>query len=276
MKFKLKTLVAAAAMAVSAMPVFATINSSANPTLLLVAYDSSFATNATYFRNLGTLSQLTTSQTFSVPGTNIFNTQLSGVISAGTLGWGIIALDNSVATAPIIYTAAKLASVTPANSAVVDGVNAFLTGSFPTYGGLDAAGAGYAFLNGVVQATGGAAGGAGLEYTGNAAPGALGAETNAQGVAGNVFAADAGVGFGDNLNLFKTTYTSVTQQYLNPLGLGANGGAAGGYFTLLAGGNVTWTNPAAVSAVPLPAAALLFAPGLLGMLGVARRRRTEG
>jgi hypothetical protein len=269
MKFKLKTLVAAAALAVSAMPGFAAISSGADPTLLLVAYDSTFASNATYFRNLGTLSQLSTSQTFSAPSGSIFSTQVGGL--GNNIGWGIVAINSA---APALYVAANTAGTT-SGTAFIDGVVASLVGAFPTYGGLDAAGAGYAYLNGAVQATGGAAGSAGLEYTGNPAPGALGAETNAQGVASNVFGAVGGVGIGSSLNFFKADYTSVTQQYLSPLGVAAGGGAAGGYFTLLTGGAVSWTNPVA-SAVPLPAAALLFAPGLLGMIGVARRRRTEG
>jgi hypothetical protein len=263
MKLNLKTLAAAAALAMTSLASHAAITSLANPTLLLVAYDSTFTSANSYYRNLGTLNQLnTTSFAFNAPTTGSIFTQQLGAVAAADIGWTIIALDNT-AGAQTLYTAAHQAGVTTASSTNVQNVASFSVGSFGAFGALDSTSNTYANANG--------------EYTGNLAYAPIGAQTNAADVisAWTGGTLDVGLGIGDNLNLFKTTAGSQSQLYTSDTGSAfGSGSVAGGYFTLLAGGNVTWTNPAAsVSAVPVPGAALLFGPGLLAVLAAARRRK---
>jgi hypothetical protein len=94
----------------------------------------------------------------------------------------------------------------------------------------------------------------------------------------------AGHGVGSSQNfLFATPdadgqSVDVSQLYVNAALSSAtdnaSGNAKGGYFTLVdAAGDLAWTGAAAVAAVPLPAGALLFGPGLLALLGFGRRRK---
>jgi len=266
MKFKFKTLAAAAAMAITAMPSFATISSGADPSLLLVVYDNTFAGNNTYYRNLGSLSSLAASgvTTFASPGGSIFSTQIAG-LAPGDVGWSVIAVNNGNPAAPAVYFSGMQAGAIPAGIINVNLARDYAVGAFPAFGALDNAANGFIFPNN--------------EYTGNPAQGGTnaGAKSNAADTI-SAFTNGAnglgGAGLGTSENFYRTDYSTLTQQYLSASGSAFDGGAPGGYFTLAADGTVTWTNPA-VSAVPLPAAAWLFGPGLVALFGTARRRASQ-
>ena len=89
------------------------------------------------------------------------------------------------------------------------------------------------------------------------------------GVAGNPSGLGTmGTSIGSSLNFYDLTGTSrgvyTESEYANALGAG--------FFSLSSTGELTWNVPEAVSAVPLPAAAWLFASGLLGLGLIGRRR----
>ncbi len=267
MKIKFNILATASALALASSMASAAINVSSTPDLLLIAYD--FATASTYVRDLGvSLSALNTSQVFNAPAGSIFTTQFAGV-APGNIQWNVVALSNTVDSQAnftgATYQTGDLTSASgngPNSSASQAGLLTSQLGSFTQ---LDLAANGYAKANG--------------EYTGVKA---LGDTTNAAYIS-NLFgygSNNSGNGVGSSQNFTKNDATGNASQLFVNASLAAFGDgsdAAGGYFTLTdAQGDLTWTNGSAVAAVPLPAAVLLFAPGLLAMVGLGRRRQNRG
>jgi hypothetical protein len=267
MKFKLNLLATAAVLALSSVSSFAAINVTTNPSLLFVARDGSGLTAKTYVRNIGSLSSISGSADtlFNAPVSSIFGTQLSGV-AANQIYWNVFALDNSTPNIYLTGGASQQASSGAGSSGAfgVGDIAGILTGGLGGITQLDLA------VNGYAQANG--------EYTGSSTGSD---QTNAlqlmQNFSGS--AVTSGQGVGSSQNFLKVDGSAagdgaVTQLFTNSALSAFNGNAKGGYFTLLdAAGNLKWTATASVAAVPLPAAAFLFGPGLLAMFGAARRRK---
>jgi hypothetical protein len=264
MQFKFKTLAAAALLAAASLPSFAVINTTAtNTSLVLYAFDIS-GSGATYYRDLGSVNTVlnaTGNVSFAAPVSSIFSTTFAAV-AATDITWGIFGL-NSASALSTEYIASGRTAVA-ANQLDHNNLIGGATGTFGTFVALDLATNGYIRPNG--------------EYTGNA--GADNFASNAIDAAGRFTLGtyDLGSGIGSSLNLFRSVATgaaaTVTQINTNASGQAFLGGAAGGYFTLAdAAGNLTWTQAASVAAVPVPAAALMFGPALLAMVGIGRRNK---
>ena len=274
MKFKFKLLAAAAVLAMSTAPAFAAINTSTTPSLLFVAYDGSGNTADTYVRILGPLDSIGTNNVaFNAPVNSIFTSQFTNTVAGVTttvapsnIYWNVFALNNANTSAPAVYLTGSLSDQLGQSLAKSDvtAIAGILTGSLGGLTQLDLAANGYAKANG--------------EYTG---ANNVSDQTNGNTLANNFSFSlpTSGTGVGTSQNLLKVGVVgngaSVSQLFTNAALSAFNGNAAGGYFTLTdAQGDVTWTGQAAVAAVPLPAAALLFGPGLLTLLGVGRKRKS--
>jgi hypothetical protein len=262
MKLKLNLLAAAAAVVALVAPVAASAATAAtNLELLLVAFDGSGATTKDYIRDLGVSAATigTSDLSFGAPVGSLFSTAFTGVASSN-IYWGVIAIDAPNSTS---YTTGALAKLTAAG-----------LGSFDQDSNVGVGGIIQNSLNALVtsfQKTPTTLG----EYYGAAQlSGSNGVDLIGNLVGGGANAV-VGKGTGTSLNFFKVDGQGTPSQINANAGLSAfNGNSAGGYFTLAADGSVTYTGAAAVvSAVPLPAAALLFGPGLLAMFGVSRRRQ---
>ena len=256
MKFKFKTIAAAAVLAAVSATASAAIQTGANPDMLFIAWD--WNTGDTYVRDLGALTSTTldASTTFAVPTGSIFSSTFSGV-DPTTIQWNVVAF-STAATA--VYTTGDGsqygAGVTHALVLQAAGNETATLGGLTQ---LDVTTNGFSFPNG--------------EYTGSKD---LNAQTNADTIAFKASfgqpVSGQGVGASQNFLKFDTT-GALTQLYLNSQASAFDNNAAGGYFTLAdANGNLTWTNPS-VSSVPLPAAAFLFVPGLMAMFGLGRRNK---
>jgi hypothetical protein len=269
MKFKFKTIATAATLALASVSSFAAaINFTATPDLLFVAWDGSGALpGATYVRDLGSVSQLgTTNLTFSAPTGSIFGTQFTGV-SASNIYWNVFALDNTNGNEWLTGSNTTLSAANIGQFNAQGTISGLVTTQFVT---LQDPANGYTTTNGV-------------EFRGTANQGVTGDGTNGFSLSGTASqgTTGAGKGVGSSLNLLKLDSSSdpvtISQLFTNTALSNATFGAGnvnGGYFSLVdASGTVTWTNAAGVSAVPVPAAALLFGPGLLAVLSAARRRR---
>ena len=257
MKIKFKTLAAAAVLAAVSATASATINVSTTPDLLFIAWENSAdgTTTNSYVRDLGvSLSALTTNQTFSAPAASIFTSQFPTTTG---LQWGVYALDN---TSPAVYLTGSLSKLAGLADTDVQAIAGGLTASLGGITQLEVAANGYIKPNG--------------EYTGSST-----ASDQTNGVTLNQtfdFGLPvAGKGVGASQNFLEVAPDGSASQLFTNSALSAfNGNAKGGYFTLAdAAGDLTWTVSASVAAVPLPAAALLFAPGLLAMFGLGRRNK---
>jgi len=259
MKIKFNVLATAAALALATSMASAAINVTATPDLLLVAYDP--VTASTYVRDLGvSLSALTTSTTFNAPAGSIFATQFAGV-APSAIQWNVVALNDVNSNAPTTYTTGDITTFGGILPSDVVSIASVLTNSLGGFTQLDLAANGYAKPNG--------------EYTGvkNALD-----QTNGLTITTNFgygFPV-SGMGVGTSQNFLMTDSSgNTTQLFLNASLSAFDNNAKGGYFTLTdAAGDLSWTN-GTVAAVPLPAAVLLFAPGLLAMVGLGRRRQNK-
>ena len=260
MKHKFKLLAIAAALALPSVGALAqNIDVSTNPSLLLVAYDST-GSGKTYVRNVGTLSSIngTNDSLFNAPASSVFATALAGV-SAANIGWGVFALDNVTQG---VYGTGKLTNLGGLGSFDVVSVASVLTNGLGGLTQLDIAANGWKFANG--------------EYTGSTSTSPVTGQTNGLILSSNFefgtpLAYGHGVGTSQNF-LQVDVDGNASQLFLNSQLSAFDGNAKGGYFTLLdAAGDLKWTAAAAVAAVPLPAGALLLAPGLMAMLGLRRR-----
>jgi len=256
MKIKFNILATAAALVLASSMASAAINVSTTPDLLFVAYDNN--TGATYTRDLGvSLSALSSSATFSAPGGSIFASTFAAV-SAANIKWNVYALDN---TSPSVYLTGDITQQqfnTDGDVAFVANVLTNSTGALTQF--VDPT-KGFAKANG--------------EYTGSTT---TSDQTNGVTLGKNFGFGNpvSGKGVGSSQNFMMIDSTGVaTQLYLNSSLSAFDNNEAGGFFTLLdAQGDLGWTN-SNVAPVPLPGAVLLFAPGLLAMFGVSRRRRNS-
>jgi len=254
MKLNFGLIATAAALAFTSLSSSAAINTSSNPDLLFVAFNPS--AGQTYVRDLGALSQLSSNQTFNAPTGSIFTTQFTGT-AASAIQWDVVALDATTNNA-VVYMTNSVYNLGGNDS---NGIASVETASLGGYTQLQNPVNGYMFANG--------------EYSGSTT---VTNQTNALVISNNFSGGFpmAGQGVGTSLNFVKVDSTgTATQLYLNAAlkaidpQNGSN--APGGYFTLAdANGDLTWTE--SVSSVPLPGAAALFLPGLLGMFGIGRRR----
>ena len=95
----------------------------------------------------------------------------------------------------------------------------------------------------------------------------------------SAIAADTGAVLGNGYQTQWTGLGSTLQSWLDGATVNnglffAYSGSVLDFEEYTAASNVTWTIDATVSAVPVPAAAWLFGSGLLGLVGVARRKNS--
>jgi len=254
MKIKFNVLAAAGALALASTMASATIATGTSPDFLFVAYNT--ANGATYTRDLGDiLGSLGTSETFNAPASSIFASTFGA--AASTVQWNVFALNNTAT--PAVYLTGDITLQQFNGAFDVQSTASVLTNGFGGLTQLDLPANGYAKANG--------------EYTGSTT---VTDQTNGLTLANNFSFGNtvSGSGVGAHQNLLMIDVNgAATQLFLNSSLSAYDNNDKGGYFTLAdAAGDLTWTN-ASVAAVPLPAAVLLFAPGLLAMFGLGRRNK---
>jgi len=261
MKIKFKIIATAAVLALASATASATINVTSTPDLLFMAYDN--LTGATYVRDLGvSLSALNSSTTFSAPANSIFASQMASAVAAGDpIQWNVVALDATPNKSNFFFTG----DITQQQGITASNVKLDASSLVAQLGGLtqlDVAANGYIFPNG--EYSGSSNTGDATNVTSLVQQFSFGFPTSGQGV-------------GSSQNFLEVNTKGVTSQLALNSSLNAyDNNSAGGYFTLLdAQGDLGWTTAGTVAAVPLPAAALLFAPGLMAMFGIGRRRKNN-
>jgi hypothetical protein len=255
---KLKTkLVAAALSLLAAAPASAALvnTSGGNSSLFLTAWNSSVS----YTRDLGTtldgfLGSAGSSATFA--GDALFTTLFGN--SATPVSWNIVAGDQTytanVNPARLLVTGAYGSTVTATRTGVGVANNAINT----EVGNMNAAGCSTSLS---CQVANGAPGDGSLNTWGTNVGGGI--TFNNTGVLGTT--AQLGFYLLTALNANNAALTSS----VTPTTFSANG--TNSYWTLASNGTATW-NVASVGEVPVPAAVWLLGSGLLGLVGVGRRK----
>lgn len=263
MKMKLKLLVAALAALGLGQAAHATLVSTGDPSLVLVAFDDTEpASTATYTRILGGENEFLaadgSTETFAPPSGSIFASQFAGVASSN-IGFDVFAVNQAGGGTYISTgTAGNYQGLVGSNISNV--VGDIAVGTASSYNDLDNPTLGYAKANG--------------EYTGSL--------SSTDPSNGGEIAFNLGVGelvygtIANPINLFNLAADgTVTQIGVNSAGIATDpSNQKGGFFSLSSNGTVTWSPTAAVSAVPLPAAVWLMGSGLFGLIGVGRRRKS--
>lgn len=266
MNFKLKALAAALAV-VAAAPVLAAPiadGSTGNSDLVMSAWDPVALTSYTMNLNMKLNSFTGASSLSFAPDANMAT--FLGKVTPGNILWNVLAVDstgspnvggdiNALTTAAVTPTGNNipqnpyLAAGTTQENTYFGSVNNLIPnsgdGNTPTLG----------TGNSVVHTS---TSGTDFAYAGS-------------GVAGDKFGgkfkfSNAGA-LDQSLNFYKissTTGTNLTKATVSPF--------TGGTWTLSSNGAL---NYAAVAAVPVPAAVWLFVSGLLGLVGVSRRKSTH-
>jgi hypothetical protein len=255
---KLKLVIAAAVMAAIALPAAAVTTPATNLELLFVAYDVN-SSGKDYVRDLGALATTIGASNVSFGAGTTFGTavgQAFASVTSSNIYWNVIAVDAANSTA---YTTGNLTKLNAAgNGSFEMDTNVGTGGIVPN--------------NLALLATNFSKGNS--EYYGATAGSGQNALDLVGALIGNSSKVVSGHGLNTSQNFFTMDGNGTASQIRANAGLLAfDGNAKGGYFTLDNTGALSYTGTAAPSAVPLPAAAMLFGPGLLGLFGFARKRK---
>ncbi|MFN0317292.1 MAG: VPLPA-CTERM sorting domain-containing protein [Burkholderiales bacterium] len=276
MKLKLKatSLAVALALAYAGQASAAFDNAaSGNSALIFSAWDATSGTS--YSRGLGlNLNEFLTSTapTFlSFTADNLFSTTFGSSISSGTFRWNVVAADSNLVSGP---QSSELETASRHRTVTTGTVN-FSGAPVLTRGQNSQAAVN---MDNYLQRVNNACGLATGTDTGSCASTNAGDAWNINNTAatwGNVLGLPAGFstagGIGQSLfMMFASGTGSTTSAVQNQLSFGA----APKQWTLAANGDLVW-GAADVSAVPVPAAVWLLGSGLVGLVGVARRREKK-
>jgi len=274
MKFNLKKLVVALALAAAAGQASAAVvpASTGNGDLFLTAWDSSL--NLSYSRDLGVdltsflANGMSASGLTSVfAGDALFTTTFANS-SANNISWNIVAGDNVVNGTPNAAGSLRILStstVTPGTGFIFK--NSSLQGATNNINNFQ----GYQ-VNDPLPAGTGCGTNPSCVITNSADPGFGGNTTWGSSLGGNGTISNVGTGFGSSLFFYYITGNGGNSLASSTLTAFANA-AGNGTWTLASNGAATYAIPG-VSAVPIPAAVWLFGSGLLGLVGIARRKRS--
>ena len=280
MKFNLKKLVVALALTAAAGQASAAVvpASTGDGDLFLTAWDP--VANMSYSRDLGVdlntfLANGSSSagMTSTFAGDSLFQTSFANS-TASNIKWNIVAGDNVLSGGQFGYTTDALRILTTSTVAPGTGFifkNSSLTGATNNINAFQ----GYQVNNPLPVGTG-CGTNPSCVITNPTDPGFGGNSTWGNNFGGNGTPSNVGTGFGSSLYFYYLTGSGSS----STIGAGSNAiqtafaNATGdGMWSLSANGTATYAIPG-VSAVPVPAAAWLFGSGLLGLVGIARRKQS--
>ncbi len=275
MKFNLKKLVVALALTAAAGQASAAVvpASTGNGDLFLTAWDP--IASVSYSRDLGvSLSSFLSSAT---PAAGLTNTFAGDALfqsafaksSASNISWNIVAGDNvvnnnqpnGVGSLRILTTS----TVTPGTGFIFK--NSSLQGATNNINNFQ----GYQ-VNDPLPVGTGCGTNPSCVITTTSDPGFGGNTTWGTNFGGNGTPSNVGTGFGSSLYFYYITGNGGNS-LANSLQTAFANATGDGMWSLSSNGTATYAIPG-VSAVPVPAAAWLFGSGLLGLVGIARRKRS--
>lgn len=276
MKFNLKKLVVALALTAAAGQASAAVvpASTGNGDLFLTAWDP--VANMSYSRDLGVdLTTFLNTGNSAAGLTSVFAGdalfQSSFVNSAASnISWNIVAGDNVLPNGGSQVNPGDLRILS--TSTVVPGTSFIFTNNGMTAGTNNINNFQGYQVNDPVPAGSGCGTNPSCIITNPSDPGFAGQTTWRNSLGGvSASLSNAGTGFGSSLYFYYITGSggSTLAQATKTAFANATGD---GMWSLSANGTATYTIPG-VSAVPVPAAAWLFGSGLLGLVGIARRKR---